>query len=255
MSDYKSEWDFIKAIAKEPSNQKLYDEYKEHLEEEIKRRREDKDSYNPIVLPEYYRRLAFLKAQDEENYEKMQTIASECNPNWLAIVSRPNVINCKRPDPEEDARIEKWWNLGKDFRKESSAKEWQENNPSFRMDFVCHKKWNEMQPTENSKVRFCEDCEKNVYFCDNIVEARELGYQGCCIGIDVGVKRKEKDLMGECAIFGRPSAEHVEENKTEPMPDRISAKRIMKKAEFNMQGKGLPNIESVNHGYEDKYNA
>ncbi len=251
-SEYKSEYDYMKAIAKNPSNQGLYDEYKKYLKEETAKRREAKDHYNAVILPEYYRKLAFLEAQDEENYEKMQKIASECNPNWLAIVSRPEIVNCKRQDPEEDARVEKWFNWAKSSHKEESAKEWQENHPSFRMDFVCHKKWNEMKPTENSKVRFCEDCEKNVYFCDNIVEARELGEQGCCIGIDVGVKRKEDDLDGELAIFGRPSAETIEENKTKPLPDRISAKRIIKKMEFYMKGKGLPSIESINHGYEDK---
>jgi hypothetical protein len=181
----------------------------------------------------------------------MHQIASECNPNWLAVVSRPEITNCGRFDPEEQKRDEKWWEYVQSSHREETLEEWQKNHPSFRMDFVCTKKWNEMSPTENRKVRFCGDCQKNVYFCDNIIEARELGQQGCCIGIDVGVQRREHDLVGELAIFGRPTAEHKEENKQQGLPDRISSKRIMKKAEYNMRGKHVPDPTSVTDDYED----
>jgi len=245
-----SEWNFIKDLSNDPSNQEIYDGYKKWLEDEIQKAKESED-FHAASLWDKQQKLGFLKAQDEEDYEKMQRIASQCNPNWLAIVSRPSVTNCGRPNPEEDEKLEQWWKWAGNHHREKSATEWKENHPSFKMDFVCPKKWNEMQSTENRKVRFCDDCQKNVYFCDNIVEARELGGQGCCIGIAVGIKRKEEDLVGELSIFGRPSHEHIEENKQREIPDRISAKRIMKKTELSMKGKDTPYPAEWLHDYGD----
>lgn len=252
-SEYTMTWyedDYVRAIAQEPSNVEMYDKYKKWLKSEIDRRLKEK-SFSSRV--DYSLKLRFLEAQDEGKLEEMQRYAAECNPNWLAIVSRPEVINCGRPNPEEDEAGQRWWNRAKSSHKEPTYQEWKKNHPRFEMEFVCHKKWNEMKPTENRKVRFCEDCKKNVYFCDNIMEARELGQQGCCIGIDVGVKRRKDDLHGESAIFGRPSPEYVEENKERALPDRISAKRILKKMEKHLRGKTTPGPASASHNYQDRF--
>lgn len=234
-------------IGNNPSNQQLYEDYKAWLKEEIERLKSKGGLYNDIGK-DYTEKLKFLELQDEPepDYGKMQVVASKLNPNWLAVVSKPSIVNCGRPHDFDDNQTKKWWEVSQSFHREKSAEEWRKNHPRMDFNFVCPKKWNEMEPTENRKVRFCGDCKKNVYFCDNIVEARELGNQGCCVGIDVGVKRKKDDHFGEFAIFGNPKPEHIEENKTRPMPDRISAKRIMKKAELYMKGKTtlLPNDHS-----------
>lgn len=178
------------------------------------------------ILKYYQYKLSFLEAQEREDYEEMHRIAANLNPNWLAIVSKVKVINCGRPNPEEEESIQKWWNWAKDIHREESAEEWRKNHPHFEMEFICPKKWDEMVPTNNNKVRFCEDCKKNVYFCDNIVEARELGYAGNCIGIDIGIKSKKENLQGESAFFGRPRPETIQNERDRIKPDTVSAKRL-----------------------------
>lgn len=228
------EEDYLGDISRDPSNLALYENYKEHIRGRIKEwedevvRRKERSSYNEgtEILRLYQLQLEFLEAQDRNDYEAMQKTASELNPNWLAIVSRPAIVNCGRPNPLEELSTERWWEFAKNSHREATAAEWSKNNPHFYMDFVCPKKWNEMTPTENNKVRFCGDCQKNVYFCDNIIEARDLGQQGCCIGLDVGIERKERDLEGEHSFFGRPRKEDLDAEKKRIKPDPVSEKRI-----------------------------
>lgn len=246
------EYDFIGDISRDPGNQKLYEDYKAWLQKEIdaniERARKGEDFHWP-TQHDMYAKLEFLKYQDANDVEGMQRSAANLNPNWLALLSRPNILNCGRRNIDDEIMGEKWWETAKDIHRENSYAEWRANHPMFNYEFVCHKKWNEMQATENRKVRFCDECQKNVYFCDNIIEARELGNQGCCVGLDVGIKRKDRDLVGECSIFGRPSPAHLEEEKVRILPDRISAKRIMKETELHMQGKSLPHPADLTFEY------
>lgn len=227
-----TERDFILAISKNPSDSKGYLDYIIFLEKFcVGKMWPEKE--------EESRKLSFLKAQLEGDVATMQKHAEYLNPNWLAVVSNVDIVNCGRNDPEYRKEMENWWESSQDWHPELTLDEYLANHPRFRMDFVCDKKWDQMAPTENSKVRFCGDCLKNVYFCEDIIEARELGNQGCCVGIDMGIRRKEHDLVGELSMFGRPSPEHVEENKNRHLPDRVSAKRIMKKASVHMKGKSV----------------
>ena len=148
MSDSeKSEWVakpsedyYLKDLSKDPGNNELLKEYKGFLEATVKRWIESKDYHLPS-LRYFQRKISFLKAQEEEDYATMQKVASECNPNWLAIVSRPAIINCGRPDSENDKRLKTWWKSSHKWHREKTLEEWQENHPSFKMDFVCPKKW------------------------------------------------------------------------------------------------------------------
>lgn len=249
----KEESEYLIDIGNNPSNQQLYEDYKSWLEKQIERLKVEKN----YVRNEFYGKLAFLELQDEPepDVKRMQRLAADLNPNWLAVVSKPIIANCGRPNPKADESDAAWWKMCKhdvsNTHREKTIEEYRKNHPRIEWDFVCPKKWNEMKPTENRKVRFCEDCKKNVYFCDNIIEARELGNQGCCVGIDVGVKREEGDTHGEMAIFGTPSSEMKEEYKTKPLPDRISAKRIMKKVERSMRGKTSLRPDNNSKYYED----
>jgi len=246
-----SEWEYIKDLSKDPGNEKLLDEYMEWMQDELQRYRDCESSRHLLHSSDYFDKISFLEAQENGDDDKMQIYAAKSNPNWLAIVCKVPIINCGRPNPEERKRLETWWKMSSSSHREETLDEWLENHNQFEMDFVCPKTWDEMKPTENRAVRFCEECKKNVYFCDNIIEARDLGNQGCCIGIDMGVIRKEGDLYGECAIFGNPSAATIAKNKAKALPDRISAKRIMKKAELNMKGKNVPYEAQRKHTYGD----
>lgn len=229
-----TEWEYVTEIAKKPDDQSLYVAYIAWLKESIK------ETTHWHMKMKRWNKIHFLEAQEAEDFTTMHRKAEHCDPNWLAIVSRPPIVNCGRPDADHYASMQKWWKIAHSSHREKSLDEWIENHPSFRMDFVCSKTWNEMTPTENRKVRFCGDCKKNVYFCDNIMEARELGNQGCCIGVDVGIQRRKNDLVGEFSIFGTPKAETLEQEEQRRMPDRISAKRIMDKLSLQMLGQPSP---------------
>jgi hypothetical protein len=59
---------------------------------------------------------------------RLQELAATLDANWLAVVSDPEVEGCGK----------------------SAGKGW-----GLRFDFVCDKTWADMEPTEDSKVRYC----------------------------------------------------------------------------------------------------
>lgn len=61
--------------------------------------------------------------------------------------------------------------------------------------FQCPKKWDQMSPTEDEKVRFCTACRRTVHYYDSIEEARwQAENHGQCVVIDLGVLRRHKDM-------------------------------------------------------------
>jgi hypothetical protein len=49
------------------------------------------------------------------------------------------------------------------------------------MAFVCHKKWEELDPTDRWDVKNCSACKKEVYFCKSSEELKEKTEQGVCV--------------------------------------------------------------------------
>jgi uncharacterized protein (TIGR02996 family) len=69
-------------------------------------------------------------------------------------------------------------------------------NCSISFRFRCPKQWEQLTPTDDgATVRFCEACEKNVYYCDSIEEARSHAEREHCIAIDARVARSPDDLL------------------------------------------------------------
>jgi hypothetical protein len=229
-----SEEFYLRKVLREPKKQECRLEYYHFLQKEYERI-STIVGLSEVFLRENIQKRKFLIAQLENDIDYMRKLAVELHPNWLAVVSNVEILNCGC-NPQRDEQRRRWWETHKDNNPESSYEEWNENHPSFEFEFVCTKKWDEMKATENKKVRFCEGCSKNVYFCDNIMEARELGRQGCCIGIDVGVERRDTDLV-EIAMFGRPSQESLDREAKKRLPDPVSAHRLLKKFDANMRGK------------------
>ena len=59
-----------------------------------------------------------------------------------------------------------------------------------------------MKPTGDNNVRNCETCNKSVYFCDNLADAREHSQSGHCIAVDLGVIRRDGDLKPRPIFLG-----------------------------------------------------
>src|SRR5262249_49935579 len=69
---------------------------------------------------------------------RLRELAAVLDPNWLAVVSDPEIEQCGRGTSG-------FWRL--------------------QFDFVCDRTWADMTPIGDAGVRRCEACSKNVYFC------------------------------------------------------------------------------------------
>jgi uncharacterized protein (TIGR02996 family) len=133
-------------------------------------------------------RLAELSGQIRQRVPaRLPELAAVLDPGCLAVVSDPAIEGCGRSTGGM------WW-------------------PWPRFDFVCDKSWADMGPTGDTGVRHCEACGKDVYFCDNLADAREHAEASHCIAVDLGDIRREGDLIPPFAFAGRPSKEDIRQS-------------------------------------------
>lgn len=129
---------------------------------------------------------------------RLQELAATFDPNWLAVVSDPQIEGCGKSNG---------------------------SGLSLRFDFICDQTWTDMEPTDDDKVRHCETCNKNVYFCDNLADAREHSQGGHCIAGDLGIIRRDGDLTPRSFFAGRPSREDVRQTYEEDV-DAVPQARL-----------------------------
>jgi uncharacterized protein (TIGR02996 family) len=87
-------------------------------------------------------------------------------------------------------------------------------------DFQCPKQWENLNATEDTGVRFCEECRKNVYYCNDIEEARNHAVAGDCVAVDLGVIRRANDLeMPIPMMLGRISPDYFRRRIEEERAD------------------------------------
>lgn len=60
--------------------------------------------------------------------------------------------------------------------------------------FKCPLKWENLQLTDDHKVRHCDACDKSVYHCNTVDEARDHAVLGECVAVSLGVLRFPRDL-------------------------------------------------------------
>ncbi len=60
--------------------------------------------------------------------------------------------------------------------------------------FKCPKKWENLKGTDNPRVRHCDTCEKKVYFCITLREARGRARHGLCVALSPAVPRHHSNL-------------------------------------------------------------
>jgi len=145
------------------------------------------------------RGLADLSEQMRQSIPtRLQELAMNIDTTWLALVSDPEIEGCGR-------------SAGNDF--------------ALRFEFLCDRTWADMQPTEDTDVRHCATCSKNVYYCDNLADAREQSSNGHCIAVDVGIVRRDGDLNPPTLFLGRPSKQELRETYEEDL-DSVSRARL-----------------------------
>jgi uncharacterized protein (TIGR02996 family) len=126
---------------------------------------------------------------------RLRELAAAFDPNWLAVVSDPEIEGCGK------------------------------GGSPLRFDFICDKSWADLKRTGDDSVRHCEACSRNVHFCDNLADARQHSYQGHCIAVDLGIIRRDGDLMPRRMFLGRPSLEMLRRTYEEDV-DPISQARL-----------------------------
>jgi uncharacterized protein (TIGR02996 family) len=61
--------------------------------------------------------------------------------------------------------------------------------------FECPKRWENLQAVADvPNLRFCSECQQNVYHCHTIEEARDHAWQGHCVAVAAALSRKKGDL-------------------------------------------------------------
>src|SRR5262245_33019739 len=113
------------------------------------------------------------EAGNTELAAELQQLATELNKEWLAVVSRLKVENCPVAKAKDDS---------------------DEALHGIRFKTVCDRRWDELTATDDDAVRFCEGCQKHVYYCDTIRDARSHAFAGHCVAVNLGVIRREGDL-------------------------------------------------------------
>jgi uncharacterized protein (TIGR02996 family) len=72
----------------------------------------------------------------------------------------------------------------------------------FQFRQSCPKRWERLKTTEDELIRFCESCQKKVFFCATINDAQRHANYGHCVAIDSRVGRKSNDVRFD------PSRDH-----------------------------------------------
>lgn len=54
-----------------------------------------------------------------------------------------------------------------------------------RFAFRCHKQWNDLVPTKQQNVRFCDDCSRKVFYCSTDAELVSAVKDGQCVAVVV----------------------------------------------------------------------
>jgi uncharacterized protein (TIGR02996 family) len=197
---------FLQALLAEPTDDSLRLVYADWLEEQ--------NEPTSAAKAEFLRLTAELatnpgsKRQQKARHKRLQQLAAGLDTDWLAVVSRLALENCQRKRREAEP---------------------QRGYP-IRFEYLCDRRWENLQTTVDQAVRFCDSCRQNVHYCDTIMEARQHAQNGHCIAVDLGVIRREDDLAPRrFMMMGWPSPETLRQEEERVRPDAVSAERERRK--------------------------
>jgi uncharacterized protein (TIGR02996 family) len=196
---------FLRAILDEPSNDAPRLVYADWLEEQG----------DPVsaAKAEFLRLSVQIAARTESKgrrktqKKRLQQLAAELDTSWLAVVSQLAIENCPGKQSEPQTRASRL----------------------LRFDVLCDRRWENLQPTDDRAVRFCDACKQNVHYCETITEARRHAWDGHCIAVDIGVIRRDGDLQPQMMRLGRVSADYWRRERERMEPDPVSVERERRK--------------------------
>ena len=197
---------FVRAIQAEPSNDTARLVYADWLEERGDPTATAKAEFlrATVALTEPGRR----KGQRQRLEQRLQQLAADLDTAWLGVVSQLRIENCQ----------------GKQAKANS------QRSMLISFNYLCDRRWQDMQPTEQLAVRYCDSCRESVHYCDTIMAARQHAGEGHCIAVDLGVIRRKDDLEPPRMWLGRPSAATIRQEHERNEPDPVSAERERRKS-------------------------
>ncbi len=96
---------------------------------------------------------------------RLRELRPEMGADWLALLDRTQVEGC------------------------------------FRFGAACPQRWEQLKTTDESHVRFCESCRKNVYFCGSTEHAQRHANFGHCVAIDSRTIRDSEIFWTPLSVF------------------------------------------------------
>jgi hypothetical protein len=88
--------------------------------------------------------------------------------------------------------------------------------------FQCPKRWEQLRPTEDEAVRFCDQCRRQVFFCTSLEVAQTHAAVGDCIAVDPRLARQPGDLESNLwetgLVVGMPLIDEEPPDKGDEMP-------------------------------------
>jgi uncharacterized protein (TIGR02996 family) len=105
--------------------------------------------------------LTALPADDERRsplQDRLRELQPALDVAWLAELDRTKIENC------------------------------------LRFTFQCPQQWEKLLPTKGEQVRYCAVCERNVFHCHTIDQARTMARMDRCVAVDSRLAREEGDL-------------------------------------------------------------
>lgn len=145
---------FLDAIERDPRDDATRAVYGDWLDESG--RRDEADFLRA--------QLAIKKlAPDDPEFQHlstvMRTLAPKMSPEWRRTVAQPALENC-----------------------------------GLRFEIKCPKRWDALAPTASPTERFCDSCNRSVYYASTIADARRLVMAQHCVVVDIAEKRFTNDL-------------------------------------------------------------
>ncbi len=93
---------------------------------------------------------------------------------------------------------------------------------SCTFEFQCPKQWDALKETSDKSVRFCDQCDHNVYFCTTDEQILKAGSEGKCIAYESSIVTDSDftsiKLVGKPSTSTRQSFNEIFEISAFPSP-------------------------------------
>ncbi len=110
-----------------------------------------------VEKAETVRLLAEVPVEGSPTMTRLRMLGTTVDREWMAIVSRAPIDKCPT------------------------------TNLQFR--YQCPKSWEALTSTDDATIRFCNQCNQNVYFCSSVAEVRDHATNDHCVAFSPRLAR------------------------------------------------------------------